>query len=624
MSLDSSKILPILSSELASLALDFGFIDAGKFASAKNFSKETNVDHYSLLRSDGLINEDQMVSALGKKYGLDFSFDFALLELPEKFPVKYCIQNGLLPISLPGNSKAYVGIAAPNSLNTLRNLNLLSGQKFTAIFIPFSDLKDGILDLENPGYLAVKKSKAKDKKNILLSGWKDVEHSLSINSADKNVNLISTSGAIDSEEPQVATKKISDEKITALLKTDIKQVADAMLTGGDVVNGVNKIFETAVLEKVSDIHLEKFRDKARLRFRKNGALITPKNLQDFVQKNYSAIISRIKIISGLNIAERRLPQDGGANFVSTKSNIDVDLRVSIVPTSTGERAVMRILNKASLSLDINSLGFSDSQLKVFKSAIESPQGLVLVTGPTGSGKSTTLYGAINYLNKDDVNILTAEDPVEYTVSGVGQVQMKDEIGLTFAAALRSFLRQDPEIILVGEIRDAETADIATKAALTGHLVLSTLHTNSAVGAITRLINMGLPKYLVSNALSCVVAQRLIRTICPKCAEDLPQAAINDFSEHPMFSQLLNAKLRHGVGCSHCNNTGFSSRKAVHEVLNVDANLKALINKEASELEMVNAAKQGKFQTMFERGLDFVKNGETSFDELLRSIPLESS
>lgn len=624
MLLDSSTILPLLSSELASLALEFGFIDAEKFASAKSFAKETNVDHYSLLRSDGLINEDQMVNALAEKYGLGFTLDFEMLELAEKFPIKYCIQNGLLPISLPDNPKPYVGISSPHSLNTLRNLNLLSGQKFTAIFLPFSDLKDGILELETPGYLAVKKSKAKDKKSIFLSGWKDVEHSLSVNSIEKNGNTIQLNNSHGSEELRVESRNLSEDTVANVLKADVKQVAEAMLTGGDVVNGVNKIFETAVQEKVSDIHLEKFRDKARLRFRKNGALITPKNLQGFVEKNYSAIISRIKIISGLDIAERRLPQDGGANFISTKSNIDVDLRVSIIPTSTGERAVMRILNKASLSLDINSLGFSSSQLKIFQSAIESPQGLVLVTGPTGSGKSTTLYGAINYLNKDDVNILTAEDPVEYNVSGVGQVQMKEEIGLTFAAALRSFLRQDPEIILVGEIRDGETADIATKAALTGHLVLSTLHTNSAVGAITRLINMGLPKYLVSNAVTCIVAQRLIRTICPKCAEDLPPSAIEEFRSHSMFSQLLGAKLRHGIGCAHCNNTGFSSRKAVHEVLSVDANLKDLINKDASELDMVNSARTKKFQTMFERGLDFVKSGETSFDELLRSIPLEST
>ena len=619
---ESSVILPLLSSELASLALEFGFIDAEKFTSAKNFTKETNVDHYSLLRSDGLINEDQMVRALAEKYGLGYTLDFTITKLSVKFPKKYCIQNGLLPITLADDPKNYAGIASPHSLNTLRNLNLLSGEKFTAIFIPFSDLKDGILELETPGYLATKKTKAKDKKNILLADLKHVENPLAINSFENNGDSVLIAKSPSAEE--LEARKISKKTIDAVLNTDIKQVAEAMLTGGDVVNGVNKIFETAVLEKASDIHLEKFRDKARLRFRKNGTLITPKNLQGFVEKNYSAIISRIKIISGLDIAERRLPQDGGANFVSVKSNIDVDLRISIIPTSNGERAVLRILNKASLSLDISSLGFSDAQLKIFKAAIESPQGLVLVTGPTGSGKSTTLYGAINYLNKDDVNILTAEDPVEYNVSGVGQVQMKEEIGLTFAAALRSFLRQDPEIILVGEIRDGDTADIATKAALTGHLVLSTLHTNSSVGAITRLINMGLPKYLVSNALTCVVAQRLIRTICRNCAEDLPQTAIDEFQGHPMFYKLLGVKLRHGKGCSHCNQTGYSSRRAVHEVLNVDASIKALINKEASEMDIVNAAQVKNFQTMFERGLDFVKTGETSFDELLRTIPLEST
>lgn len=623
MVLESSNVLSLLANELATLAMDFGFVDAEKFNSAKTFSKETNDDPYSLMRSDGFINEAQMVGALANKYGLGFSLDFQMAALPEKFPKKYCIQNGLLPIQVANSDKMFVGIAAPHSLNTLRNLNLLAGQKMTAVFIPFSELTDGILELETPGYIANKKSKNKDKKGHGHSGHKASDSVKVIPLVDKDIQR----GGVDvdalADIQNKKTKKPTEPIIPYMTAAPIAQMAQTMLSG-DVVNGVNKIFETAVVEKVSDIHLERFRDKARLRFRKNGALITPKHLQNFVEQNYPAIISRIKIIAGLDIAERRLPQDGGANFVSTKANIDVDLRISIVPTSTGERAVLRILNKASLSVDVNALGFSEQQLKVFKTAIESPQGLVLVTGPTGSGKSTTLYGAINYLNKDDVNILTAEDPVEYTLSGVGQVQMKEEIGLTFAAALRSFLRQDPEIILVGEIRDGETADIATKAALTGHLVLSTLHTNSAVGAITRLINMGLPNYLVSNALTCVVAQRLIRVICPKCIEDTPASLLEEFKNHPMFSQLHGVQLKHGAGCQHCNQTGFASRRAVHEVLNVDAAIKGLINKEAGEMDMVIAAKEKQFQTMFERGLDFVRSGETTFDELLRTIPLEST
>jgi type IV pilus assembly protein PilB len=247
----------------------------------------------------------------------------------------------------------------------------------------------------------------------------------------------------------------------------------------------------------------------------------------------------------------------------------------------------------------------------------------LVTGPTGSGKSTTLYGAINHLNQDDVNILTAEDPIEYTLSGVGQVQMKDEIGLTFAAALRSFLRQDPEIILVGEIRDGETADIATKAALTGHLVLSTLHTNSSIGAITRLVNMGLPKYLVSNALSCVVAQRLIRTNCPMCKTSRNFDKNDPLLKRSIFKHLLDRQEFFGAGCDHCNMTGFSSRRAVHEVLEVDIELKNMINRDTSEIDMVKYARENGFSTMLERGLDFVHSGDTTLEELLRIVPMEA-
>jgi type II secretory ATPase GspE/PulE/Tfp pilus assembly ATPase PilB-like protein len=350
----------------------------------------------------------------------------------------------------------------------------------------------------------------------------------------------------------------------------------------------------------------------------------PAEFQGFVTKNLPAIISRIKIIAGLDIAERRLPQDGGANYVSIRNKTDVDLRISIIPTSFGERAVLRILNKASLSLDIDALGFSEEQKTVFKKNIESPQGLVLVTGPTGSGKSTTLYGAINYLNKEDVNILTAEDPVEYSINGIGQVQIRDDIGLTFASALRSFLRQDPEIILVGEIRDAETADIATKAALTGHLVLSTLHTNSAVGAITRLINMGLPRYLVSNALSCVVAQRLLRINCPNCSRPYRPSEIEEVAQYPLFDPTLRIHLKRGDGCPSCNQSGFVSRKAVHEVLDISFAVKSLINKDASEQEIIACAQKEGFIAMIDRARDYIYSGQTTIEEVLRTIPMDAT
>ncbi len=597
MASETSAILSQISYELSNLALELGLITPESFASTKKFSKETGNEQYSLLSADGLIDENGLVLALSKKYGVDGLTSFDRPTLDDKFPKKYCLQNGLLPVQ-SGDSGIKVGIASPMSLNSLKNLHLMWGKKVPAVFIPFNDFKNGLLDLENPGYWAAKQAKVIDSK---------LSHDL-----------------VNKSKPVNAHSSASDLIASTITKVVEDKKASDVTLSGDVVNGVNAIFEAAVKDKASDIHIEKFRDKARIRFRKNGVLITPRQLQSFIEKNYAAVISRIKIIAGLDIAERRLPQDGGANFVSTKSKIDVDLRISIVPTGTGERAVLRILDKSSLSVNIDQLGFSQKQIVIFKRCIESPQGLVLVTGPTGSGKSTTLYGAINHLNKDDVNILTAEDPVEYTISGISQVQMKDEIGLNFAAALRSFLRQDPEIILVGEIRDAETADIATKAALTGHLVLSTLHTNSAVGAITRLVNMGLPKYLVSNALTCVVAQRLVRKLCPKCSSPLQPEKIKEYSDHPLFEKLDQSELRQSVGCDACNMTGYASRFAVHEVLEIDGNIKSMINAGAGEIEVIEAATKKNFVSMMDRGLDFVNKGQTSFEEILRSVPMELS
>ena len=614
MASETSAVLSQISYELSNLALELGLISPESFASTKKFSKETGNEQYSLLSADGLIDENGLVLALSKKYGVEGLTSFDRPTLDEKFPKKYCLQNGLLPVR-SGDSGIKVGIASPMSLNSLKNLHLMWGKKVPAVFIPFNDFKNGLLDLENPGYWAAKQAKVLESK---------LSHEI-INSS-KPMSTNNSPAVLTPSEGKlsVGTKLVEDTVVPDLHAMKLKKKSSEVVLSGDVVNGVNAIFESAVHDKASDIHIEKFRDKARIRFRKNGVLITPPQLQSFIEKNYAAVISRIKIIAGLDIAERRLPQDGGANFVSPKSKIDVDLRISIIPTGTGERAVLRILDKSSLSVDIDQLGFGQDQETIFKRCIESPQGLVLVTGPTGSGKSTTLYGAINHLNKDDVNILTAEDPVEYTLSGISQVQMKDEIGLNFAAALRSFLRQDPEIILVGEIRDAETADIATKAALTGHLVLSTLHTNSAVGAITRLINMGLPKYLVSNALTCVVAQRLVRKLCPKCSTALKPEKVKEYADHPLFHKLDQSALKQSVGCEACNMTGYASRFAVHEVLEIDGTLKGMINASASESEIIETASKKNYVSMMDRGLDFVNKGQTSFGEILRSVPMESS
>ena len=382
---------------------------------------------------------------------------------------------------------------------------------------------------------------------------------------------------------------------------------------------MDEILSEAVMNGTSDVHIEIFKDIAQIRFRNGGTLLIQSQYKVFIAKNYNAVVARIKILANLDIAERRLPQDGKISYTA-KDGTEVDFRISILPTSLGERIVIRILNSSSLAVTIGAIGFTKKQENEFIAAVSSPQGMVLVTGPTGSGKSTTLYGAMNYLNEPDVNILTAEDPVEYTMAGISQVQIREEIGLTFAGALRSFLRQDPEIILVGEIRDGETADIASKAALTGHLVLSTLHTNSAVGAISRLINMGLPGYLVSSAVTAIVAQRLIRVNCENCKIEIDKnnAEIKEFIK--IYNIKESASLMKGEGCDDCNGTGYKGRKGVHEVLTITPDIEEAITEKKSEQEMVEIAKKGTFTSLADAAVRFVEDGTLSVEEYLRVIP----
>jgi type IV pilus assembly protein PilB len=612
MKLDASAPLKNIAQELASLVLELDLISAEQFSIAQRHSKETQEDVYDVLLADGLFDESVFIQKLSERYGLSVIENISIASVDEKFPKKYCIQNFLLPITSSDNpSQFIIGIAGPSSLNSLKNLSVLVGKKAQAIFIPLTVLRGGIRSFETPGSISTKITQ--QPVNLASTNYVDADADNSITPAAASVK-----DAKLSKTQNIPSKQAAKDSLGSSDKKAVKNLS------GDVITGVNEIFDMAIEQKVSDIHIEQHKDIARIRFRRNGAMYLPNEFQGFVTKNLPAIISRIKIIAGLDIAERRLPQDGGANYVSIRNKTDVDLRISIIPTSFGERAVLRILNKASLSLDIDALGFSDQQKIVFKKNIESPQGLVLVTGPTGSGKSTTLYGAINYLNKEDVNILTAEDPVEYSINGIGQVQIRDDIGLTFASALRSFLRQDPEIILVGEIRDAETADIATKAALTGHLVLSTLHTNSAVGAITRLINMGLPRYLVSNALSCVVAQRLLRVNCPHCSRPYRPSEIEDVAQYPLFDANLRMQLKRGDGCANCNQSGFISRKAVHEVLDISFSIKSLINKDASEQEIIATAQKEGFAAMIDRAKDYIYSGQTTIEEVLRTIPMDAT
>ena len=426
---------------------------------------------------------------------------------------------------------------------------------------------------------------------------------------------------------QGAPAKSKNQKIEQVKK---KQANVPLEVESDVIAFVDKILNKAIKLESSDIHIEPFKDSAHVRFRVDGVLRVMDEFSDFLNKdplNYNSVVTRIKIISKLDIAERRIPQDGGSNF--KYGDKEMDLRISIMPTKNNERIVMRLLNKEAGDVSLAQLGFADQDLKILEEAINSPQGMVLVTGPTGSGKTTTLYSILKTINKPSMNILTAEDPVEYELEGVGQVQVREDIGYTFETALRSFLRQDPEVILVGEIRDKATVDIALKAALTGHLVFSTLHTNDAPSTITRLQNMGTPDYLISAACTLVMAQRLARKTCQECR--VPDDRINPKVLTSIgFTAEEASRVRPviGKGCSACASgdsgvgNGYKGRMGIYEILKVSKNIKDAILRQATTLELKQVAKQDNFRTMQDMGRELIHTGDLSFSEYQRVLSLD--
>jgi type IV pilus assembly protein PilB len=387
-----------------------------------------------------------------------------------------------------------------------------------------------------------------------------------------------------------------------------------------VVKLVNLILTDAIKRGASDIHIEPYEKDYRVRYRIDGILY---EMMRPPLKLKEAITSRCKIMAKLDIAEKRLPQDGRIKIktkISGKTK-DLDYRVSILPTLFGEKIVMRLLDKDKLMLDMTKLGFEAESLRRFEGAILRPYGMVLVTGPTGSGKTNTLYSALQRINTPEVNIMTAEDPVEFNLSGINQVQMREQIGLNFAASLRSFLRQDPNIILVGEIRDFETAEVAIKAAMTGHLVLSTLHTNDAPSTINRMMNMGIEPFLVATSVHLIVAQRLVRRICTFCKEpaEVPPAALvgAGFSEH----ESRTLKLFKGRGCERCTNTGYKGRVGLYEVLEVDDEMREMILSGASSFELRQKAIQNGMMTLRMSGLQKIRDGMTTVEEVVRETVL---
>ncbi|MFH1478871.1 MAG: ATPase, T2SS/T4P/T4SS family [Candidatus Omnitrophota bacterium] len=412
-------------------------------------------------------------------------------------------------------------------------------------------------------------------------------------------------------------KDIKEEDLEIIKAGDVEEGLDSeklfkLTEEAPVVKLTNKILENGIKSRSSDILIEPMQNFSRVRFRVDGVL---KEIESIPKVMHESIISRIKVMSNLNIAERRLPQDG--RFKLRIGNNEVDFRVSILPASTGEKVALRVLDKSQAMLDIDKMGFGEESLKVLKKCAKEPHGMILVCGPTGSGKTTTLYSLLKFVHDPEKNLITVEDPVEYQIQGVNQVNVKSEVGLTFASSLRSILRQDPDIIMIGEIRDFETVDIAIKSALTGHLVLSTLHTTTACGSVVRLINMGVEPFLISSSLIAIVAQRLVRKLCPKCKEAYKP-------NHSLLSRLgldkdvvKNKDFYRPKGCEKCLNTGYSGRVGICEALAISSSIKSKILKNTKEADIKAIARKEGMVTLREDGLSKVLEGLTSLEEILR-------
>ncbi|MBI5102549.1 MAG: type II secretion system ATPase GspE [Nitrospirae bacterium] len=416
------------------------------------------------------------------------------------------------------------------------------------------------------------------------------------------------------QESQNINKIVEDmgERSPELMSEEDEDVGHLkdLASEAPVIRLVNLLITRAVESRASDIHMEPFEDELKVRYRIDGVLheteSVPKKLQ-------AAIISRVKIMAKLNIAERRLPQDGRIRL--KVGDMEVDLRVSTIPILHGESVVMRILQKEGIVIDLNTLGFPPGTLETFNWLIRKPNGIILVTGPTGSGKTTTLYGALDKINSPDRKIITVEDPIEYQLKGVNQIQVKPQIGLNFANTLRHIVRQDPDIIMIGEIRDLETAEIAIQSALTGHVVFSTLHTNDAPSSITRLLDMGVESFLLSSTVRGILAQRLIRIICPSCKEPDPSMADKDELRKLGFGS--DVTLFRGRGCEMCANTGYYGRAGIFELLTVDENIRKLILKNADSNQIRTVARENGMKTLLEDGAEKIRAGMTTLSEVLR-------
>ena len=571
---------------LINILIDQDIISGKDLAEIKKISSDGNKSQLDAVFELNLTDEQKILDLLVHDQSLDVVDLSAVVvteELKAVLPSNYINMNFIAPFKIEGKV-LHIAISDISKLSLMRNLRTITKMDIELHAAKVSDISNFV-----------------DK--LLADGEKTIS---------------------DIRQTQAEKTKTFDydvDESAELLDEKPEEDIEAIENESDVIKFSTAVVAEAIKSGVSDIHIEPYRFSSRVRYRLDGMLQEQEHFAKFLHSNYGAVVTRFKIMGKLDIAERRLPQDGAIPF-----KIDgkvVDLRLSILPTANNERIVMRVLNKDAGDISLEQLNFDQNDLKNLRKAIHGTQGLILVTGPTGSGKTTTLYSILKEVSQPHLNILTAEDPVEYELDGVGQVQIKDDIGFNFGTALRSFLRQDPEIILVGEMRDKETVDIGLKAALTGHLVFSTLHTNDAPSSITRLQNMGTPDYLISAACSLVLAQRLARKTCPECREpdpDVTPKVLEDFGFSP--EQASRAKVLRGKGCSKCKDSGYKGRMGIYEVLNVTKPIKEAILAKATTPELRAIAVKEGFRTMADMGREMILSGDLNFREFDRVLSME--
>ena len=569
---------------IINMLIDQDIISGKDLSKIKKASKEGNKSQIDAVFELKLTNEEKILNVLVKEQNLEV-VDLSKIEISDDIktilPSNYINMNFVAPFKMDGKT-LHIAIPDSSKLSLMRNLKTITKKNIELHAAKVSQISNFIEKLlGESGDVTTQVIKEKNKERT-----KTFESDLG------------EAGEVLEQKPEEDIEALENE--SEVIKFSTAVVAEAIKLG------------------VSDIHIEPYRFSSRVRYRLDGMLSEQEQYQKFLHDNYGAVVTRFKIMGKLDIAERRLPQDGAINFKI--ENKIVDLRLSILPTANNERIVMRVLNKEAGDISLEQLNFDESDLKMLRKNIHGTQGLILVTGPTGSGKSTTLYSILKEVSKPHLNILTAEDPVEYELEGVAQVQIKDDIGLTFATVLRSFLRQDPEIILVGEMRDKETVDIGLKAALTGHLVFSTLHTNDAPSTITRLQNMGTPDYLISAACSLVLAQRLARKTCKDCR--VPDDLVNpNVLTQAGFTpeQASRAKVIKGKGCPKCKNSGYKGRMGIYEILNITKPIKEAILRKATTPELREIAIKEGFQTMQDMGKRMILSGDLSLREYERIL-----